>query len=258
MGRSPQAESRPACREPVSGGLAAWYGSALGQRLEAVEIEALDEVLTTLFGYHLLLVAPPWSRRELPAARIPHRMVLGWNGNRRAAALLARPHRLPLATDALDAIVLPHTLECSTAPHELLREVDRCLVPEGQVVLFGFNPFGWWGLARLAAGWRGRPPWCLRFIGQRRIRDWLTLLGFEVTLVRPLFFRPPLAHGGVLDRLGWLERLGQHGWPLPAATHLIVARKRVVGLTPLRPRWRPRRGFVVTGAVGPTQRTGGR
>ncbi len=41
--------------------------------------------------------------------------------------------------------MLPHVLEFAAEPHRILREVERVLVPEGQVVIAGFNPLSLWG-----------------------------------------------------------------------------------------------------------------
>jgi ubiquinone/menaquinone biosynthesis C-methylase UbiE len=42
-------------------------------------------------------------------------------------------HHLPLAANSIDLVVMPHTLEFAPDPHQMLREVERVLVPEGQV-----------------------------------------------------------------------------------------------------------------------------
>jgi SAM-dependent methyltransferase len=168
--------------------------------------------------------------------------------------LVGQPEALPILSDSLDAVVLPHTLDRSAAPHQVLREVDRCLIPEGHVLILGFDPWGIWGLVRMLAGWRGRAPWSLRFVGSGRLRGWLALLGFDVLLVRPVFYRPPLASSRLLARLDGLERLGGCRYRPPAAAYVLLARKRVFGMTPVRPRWRPRRSLISPGLVKPTSR----
>ncbi|MCQ4062135.1 class I SAM-dependent methyltransferase, partial [Klebsiella pneumoniae] len=57
---------------------------------------------------------------------------------------------LPFESQSLDMIVLPHVLEFSEDPHQLLREVERVLMPEGRVVITGFNPMSLWGLRHAA------------------------------------------------------------------------------------------------------------
>lgn len=235
--------------------LTEWYGSPLGKSYENVELSSVREIISTLFGFHLLLVSPPWRDLPLDASRISHRIVMARTEQLGEAGLVGAAQAFPFGTDTLDVVILPHTLEFVERPHEVLREVDRCLIPEGHVLILGFNPYGLWGLWRLLYGWRRRAPWTGRFIGQARVRDWLALLGFDTLACRPLFFRPPLQGRFALQRLEVLDRLARRGWPMPAAGYQLLARKRVVGLTPIRPRWRPRRSLIA-GLIEPSRRDG--
>ena len=87
--------------------------------------------------------------------------------------------------------MLPHTLEYEPEPHEILREVGRILSAEGHLVVLGFRPLSSWGLRHLFAR-DGFPPGLERMIGERRLRDWLKLLGFEIVDARRYLFTLPL------------------------------------------------------------------
>jgi len=121
------------------------------------------------------------------------------------------------------------------------------------LIILGFNPFGWWGLRRLLLGWRGRVPWSLRFIGLPRLKDWLSLLGFDTLQTRYLFPQPPWHYGNARPVHNLLERLHHDHWPLLAGAYVLVARKRVATLTPVKPRWRPRRAVLAGGGVAETR-----
>jgi len=73
-------------------------------------------------------------------------------------------------------------LEFADEPHQVLREVDRVLVPEGQVVITGFNPSSLWGARQSLCRFGASPflPRSGQFIRLPRIKDWLKLLSFEV------------------------------------------------------------------------------
>ncbi|UCE90505.1 MAG: methyltransferase domain-containing protein [Pseudomonadota bacterium] len=238
--------------------LTAWFDSPLGQELRATEGKHLDAVLSNLFGYHLLQVGRLGQGDMLGTSRVSHAVVMDpatgcgtpEDDERR---LLGLPHGLPIASASLDVVVLPHVLEFSDTPHDVLREVERTLIPEGHIVLLGFNPWSMWYLARLLFGWRGRVPWCGRFLSLTRVKDWLRLLGFDIVEVRSFFFRPPLRHPGAMRRLRFLERFGARLWPVFGGGYLLLARKRVATLTPLRPRWQPRRRRLVGGLAEPSQ-----
>ena len=72
----------------------------------------------------------------------------------------------------VDLVVVPHALEFSENPHQVLREVARILVPEAQVVISCFNPWSLWGVRR-AFGSKTQYPWNGRFINLPRLKDWL-------------------------------------------------------------------------------------
>ena len=188
---------------------------------------------------------------SLSASRIIHRIIQTRSRSRLALRpdLLSHSEQLPYQSDSIDAFVLPHALEVAKDPHQVLREIDRCLVPEGHLVILGFNPYGWWGLRRVLARKPRTGPWALRFIGLPRLKDWLSLLGFDTVHTRYLFPHPPWSYGLGGDRRGILERLHRGHWPLLAASYLLVAKKRVATLTPIKPRWRPRRAVLAGGVI---------
>jgi SAM-dependent methyltransferase len=156
-----------------------------------------------------------------------------------------------VSSDSLDVLMLPHILEFSEQPHDVLREVERTLVPEGHAVVLGFNPLSLWTLWRWLVGWRGKLPWCGHFITTTRMKDWLSLLGFDVMETQYYFFRPPCQQETILRKLRFLERFGQRFWPIFGGGYVMLARKRVTTLTPIRPRWQPRRKLVTAGLVEP-------
>lgn len=245
---------------PVSlrDGLRAWYASPLGRSLLEAEREALDAVLPDLFGYYLVQLGAGCEEYLLGASLIRRQVLIDDTvpcaemAHDRISALCAHAGLLPLRNDSVDVVLLPHTLDFERAPHDVLREAERALVPEGHVVILGFNPWSLWGVRRLFTWRRRQAPWSGSFRSIIRIRDWLALLGFDVVLSRSCFFRPPLRHPGLMRRLQWLERPGARWWPYLGGTYIIVARKRVATLTPIKPRWRPRRSLVGGGAIKPT------
>jgi len=219
-----------------------WYKRPLGQRLAAVEMTALDAQLLNLFGYHLFIVDPPWENCSLSNSRIPHhvtqRIISGESSGDR---VVGDTEVWPVLTDSLDAILLPHTLELANDPHQVLREVDRCLIPDGHLVILGFNPFSLWGLRRLVSSRSQQMPWESEFISLHRIKDWLSLLGFDTLHSQYLFHRLPFQNMKLFDKLKFPETNADKHM-LTAGAYLLVARKRTTILTPMRPerRMKPR------------------
>jgi len=237
--------------------LHSWLRGALGQRVYTLERKIVAEALAQVFGWQLLQIGL-WGDDDglLAEGRTQRKAVLAWHGSRpgRPAAIRSRTDSLAIASDSVDAVVLPHTLEYEPDPHEILREVGRILSAEGHLIVFGFRPLSSWGLRHLFAR-DGFPPGLERMLGERRLRDWLKLLGFEIVDARRYLFTLPVGSSAPSSQ-SFFERAGQHVWPLFAGGYLMKARKRVYTLTPVRPRWRLR-PKVVGGLIEPTTRGSG-
>jgi len=231
-----------------------WYKTPLGQAVEAQESQVLGDLLPNIFGYHLLQLSEHGFSDYLEQSTIRHRLILDYDNHNLETELNMRcnSHQVPIASDSVDAVLLPHTLDVDHSPHLVLREVDRVLVPEGKVIVVGFNPWSSWGLRHMFNAWGKNTPWNLRFISPFRIKDWLTLLGFEIETVNTFFHRPPLGNPLAIQKLGFIDKLGQKIWPAFGSIYVLVANKKVSTMTPIRPRWylrhrsRVRPGFIET------------
>ena len=145
---------------------------------------------------------------------------------------------------------LQQELATLQADNEALRETERVLVPEGHVIVAGYNAIGLMGAWNLLR--RRGAPWNGRFHTASRVRDWLSVLGFDTVASEGCFFRPPLRSGRIMRRLEVFETAGPRFWPRLCGTWFLVARKRTATLTPLRPSWRRRRKPIrEAGLAGP-------
>ena len=129
-----------------------------------------------------------------------------------------------------------------------MREVERVLIAEGHVVILGFNPWSLWNIFRIFLFWKKQAPWTANFLASSRVMDWLALLGFDVIQRHGYFYKPPLQKQNWFNKMGLLEKMGQRFWPNLGAGYVLVARKRVETLTPIRPKWQ-RQPKVVTGGL---------
>lgn len=253
-----------------------WFQTPAGRYLLAWEQAQFDRSVANLFGFNALQLGLP-ELQALSANRMPHRWLAlpeevpteeavplttsdqaepDDRGGARAApavALVTNAAALPFPEASLDLVVLPHTLELSADPHHVLREVERVLVPEGRVVVAGFNPNSLWGFRQSRARAMGRLglssmglsdlylPEAGDFIGPWRLRDWFRLLGFEVESQLFGCYRPAVRSEQWLQRFAWMDHAGARWWPIFGAVYFFVAVKRVRGVRLLGPAWRPRR-----------------
>jgi SAM-dependent methyltransferase len=232
-----------------------WLGTTLGQGLLNQEVRVVEEAFDGIFGEQCLQLGR-WgdARTFLRFARTQRSLCLAEDLGKETdgqPAVVGEPHRLPIASDSVDLVLLPHTLDFSERQHAILREVHRVLRSDGYLVVLGFKPGGLWGLRRLIPG-AGLPPGAGHLVADRRLSDWLRLLDLRIHGVSRYFFRWPLPGNRGPSSPDW-ERRGQRFWPELAACYMLTAQKRVYTLTPVRKPWRTQ-PQVVAGLVKPTSR----
>lgn len=215
-------------------GLDSWLASPQGRYVIDWELARADGLVSDIFGFNAVQLGLP-AIDYLRANRIPFRQCADEDG---AVAVRCDLRELPFASASLDLVVLPHVLEFHSDPHQILREVERVLIPEGQVVILGFNPFSLWGLRRRLQRQRDEFPWNGRYLSIPRLRDWLALLSFEVDRGHFGCYAPPLNSELWLHRLRPMESAGDRWWPIGGGAYLIRAVKRVRGMRLVKPAWR--------------------
>jgi len=236
--------------------LESWYATDRGQYVLMQARELLQTRLDTAFGYHILQLSPLRGVDLIAGSRINHRIYGGtFHGDH--VGLLCEPDELPLESDSVDVVVAQHSLELADNPHQVLREIQRILTPQGHLLLIGFNPFSFRGLNTRVRGlsrksvWHGYSP-----VGHSRLTDWLHLLGCEVRGTSFLYCVPPVGRGRIRE---WLEHCdcwcGKHNLPL-GGLYVVHAVKQVAALNRPRNALRRRRerliGLVPKPGTAPT------
>jgi SAM-dependent methyltransferase len=216
-------------------GISEWIQTPLGQHLLEREQRYYDEVVADIFGYNALQLGMP-GVDLLRGSRIPFRCRLGSGA---PAELLADFRDLPIASSSTDLVLLPHVLEFDEHPHQILRDVARVLMPEGHVVISGFNPFSLWGMRR-AFHHGSDYPWRGRFITLMRVKDWLALLGFEIVGGQMACYAPPSRQHKWLERFRFMETAGDRWWPIGGGVYFLQAVKKVRGVRLIMPKWSDR------------------
>jgi len=226
-----------------------WFEGPLGARVLREEAARAPLALDDVFGFELLQVGG-WgpARHLLDGARTQHATLVAPEVSP-GVTLCAPLDSLPFRSDSIDAIFLPHTLELVEDPYAVLREAERVLCAEGCLMICGFNPFSGWGIRRAFAHYVGRPefpPQTRRMLSERRLRDWVALLGFDVDSVYGYLGVLPTKgrNNDFRPRLAWA-----------AGAYLLKARKRVQTMTWVLPRRRVRQRVLV-GAAEPTSKVG--
>ena len=222
----------------------AWLESPPGRYVLDWEQAQFDESVGDVFGFHALQLGES-AIDALRNNRIANRVGVlladdPLPADRSPLLRVSHFEELPFESQSIDLVVLPHVLEFAQDPHQVLREVDRVLRPEGRMIVCGFNPASLWGLRQLAPPSVLAPfmPRAGHLIGLPRLRDWCKLLGFELERTRYGGFRPPCRTSAWLDRTEFMERAGDRWWPVCGAMYMLCAVKRVKAMRMVGRTWR--------------------
>lgn len=232
--------------------LSGWFRADPGRHLAEQVQASMSRRLTCTFGYFLVQVGAPTPWMDLlESSRIKHKILMDVLPVSTESSAFVRGdcRYLPMAADSVDAVVLHHAIDFSAEPHQVLREAERILIPEGRIFIVGFNPWSLCGAKRLLHWRKSVAPWSGHFFSSRRIADWLILLGFALEDIELLPSRrrdqqAQQSTGGGLS----FNRFG-------GCLYVIEAVKRSVTMTPVTPKWKLRKK-VLPAAVEPTTRAG--
>jgi SAM-dependent methyltransferase len=226
-----------------------WLQTPLGRALLETESRLVEEAFDGIFGEQCLQLGA-WGDPQtfLKHSRTQRKWLIDEGGE---PAAIGKFHRLPVQSNSVDCVLLPHVLDYSDRPHAILREADRVLTAHGHLAILSFKTGGLWGLRRLIPG-AEMPPGDTSLVPEKRLRDWLQLLDMRIHGVTRYFFRWPLPGRRRSTSARW-ENRGQRLWPEFAACYMLTAQKRVSTMTPVRPVWRSK-PKVAAGLAGTTNR----
>ena len=209
-----------------------WMKSQFGRSLLDVEINKLAKSLPDLHGHYLLqysglnmpVIESTTLRHHFRACNVLH------------GQLQMDYQYLPFRDNSLDCVVTHHVLDYDQNPHQCLREAARVVVPNGYLVVVGFNPWSALGISRMLP--KSLIPKGERHLAPRRVVDWLTLLGFRIEQRESAQFLPPFALKYAPKFSIWLDSWLSYLTSPFGGVYILIARKLVAGRTPIRPQWR--------------------
>lgn len=225
--------------------LGSWLDTPAGRYVQAWQQDRFDALTVDIFGFNALQIGLPHIN-TLQANRMPRKWLSDTHVTGGSEALRTAPivvahdfAELPFASQSLDLVILPHVLEFAAEPHQILREVERVLIPEGQLIVCGFNPASLWGVRQIAGRLTGAHylPVDGEFISVPRLKDWLKLLNMEVDRGHFGCYAPPCRSEKWLNRFSFMENVGNRWWPYLGAVYIVQAIKRVKGMRLIGPAW---------------------
>ncbi|WP_111976386.1 class I SAM-dependent methyltransferase [Algibacillus agarilyticus] len=218
------------CSQPNS-----WHALPQGEFLRKQTQRHLNAWLPRVFGYHFVKLGNLSSEIDCSASPIKHQVNVAEMGNN--LGVRADQHHLPFRENSIDAVLLAHNLDFSYDPHQLLREAHRILIPDGYLLITGFNPISLCGLGRFLPNKKRGYPWNGRFFTPHRVTDWLELLGCQVVYEERFVQRSLLTNKVVLRNKRLTTLVHKHLQPF-GTIYMLIARKRELPLTPIKPSWK--------------------
>lgn len=235
-----------------------WLDSTAGTYIREWEEAHFCNLTADIFGFHAVQIGFP-SISTLQESRIKNRWLSCTSfsevsrctshsdnqGNPSSAICVSVLHRfeeLPFASQSIDLVVLPHVLEFAESPHQILREVERVLIPEGKLIISGFNPASLWGIRQAMGKVTGAHflPEYAEFLSLSRIKDWLKLLDLETSRGHFGCYIPPCKTRKWQAHFAFMEKAGERWWPYFGAIYMVEAIKRVRGICVIGPTVRKR------------------
>ncbi|QJR82260.1 methyltransferase domain-containing protein [Alteromonas pelagimontana] len=223
-----------------------WTELPAGEVIQQAVQEVCNSYSQRIFGYHFVKLGNLSAQIQLARCPVSHQInqtrVLGDQ-----TGLQGKSHELPYIENSIDGFLLANELDFAQDPHQILREVDRCITHSGYVMISGFNPFSLTGIGKFLPINRGNILHDARFFTSSRIRDWLQLLGFEIVEQRQVLFSMLFFKYRKKELSAFQQWLCKY-CPWCSSVYVILARKRVWPMTTVRPKWKLQPQFSPLGA----------
>lgn len=165
--------------------LFSWYQTPRGRLLQGLEAKYLQQAIQVSCKQTVLQIGGlNWENEFIDCSLYEKFIIidyksLGWH---EAHKVQAKAYALPIQTASVDLVILPHILEFDEHRFQTIREVERILKPEGEVIILCFNPWNFWLRYQFILDKQWSNSWHAHFISRNRIIDWLKLLNFEIKL----------------------------------------------------------------------------
>lgn len=214
-----------------------WFDDSPGRFILEAEQLALDKVLSSIYGYHLVQIGgiPKYRYnsciiRDRVLVISQTKAECSFDGSVVRSSL----HELPFQEESVDLMVVPHVLEFIKTPLKMLNEINNILIPGGKVIIFAFNPTSFFGITKMFKLKNKHFPWQGKFHSASRIKNWLQNIGLNPIDHKSFCFVPPFQNVKWFNKFKFFETFGQLVWPFWGDAYMLIAKKEAIPVTPLR------------------------
>lgn len=163
--------------------LFALYQTPRGKLLQTMEAKYLKRCITVSCKQNQLQIGGlGWEEEFIDCSLYQNYLILDGKGLGNTAALKvnAKAYSLPIQTESMDLVIIPHMLEFDAHRFRTMREVHRVLKPGGELVILNFSPLSLYVRFQFLWDKKIGESWRAHFITRLRVLDWLKLLNFEL------------------------------------------------------------------------------
>lgn len=179
--------------------------------------------VTKIFGYYSIQLGLK-NINFLQGNKISNHYIIGDD-------IIANFAQLPVATNSIDLIVCPRILDFHYNYKEILFECYRVLVPNGKLLISGFNKHSLFTLL-------GRKQDILKdinIVSLNTLKDDLVDLQFSIKAGQFFCYAPPIDNNATLSKLSWIEKVGNRWFPTLSSSYFLILEKNVVSPTIIKP-----------------------
>ena len=207
-----------------------WFKSKTAKSLIAQEKIIIDKFTEDKFGYFALQLGGPFDDFLENSRIAKHLFTDGVLRN-----ICFDPSFIPIAEESIDLIICPHLIE-QGYNKKIFDELFRTIIPGGHLIIISFNPFSFAGIRNFFS-FSMQFPWNSKFVSMFEIQSQLKDAGFsiseaEISNYQFIFSDDNYSFSSTLEKIGnrWL--------PLFGNLYFIVVQKKVISLTPIKPKWK--------------------
>lgn len=199
-------------------------GTPFGRKVLSHEVELYHNSVRNIFGYYSLQIGMP-EINFLAGNKILSKFIIHHD-------ISCDIRFMPFASNSIDLIVCPHTLEITTHYHHFLQECYRVLIPNGKIIITGFNP-----KSLLATFGKSAILKQINYINIGTLQQQLNTLNFQICSGKFFNYLPPLNNDSHLSNFAFLDKIGDRWFPTFANCYIIIAAKELITPTNIQPKY---------------------
>ena len=207
-----------------------WFKSKTAKSIVAKEKILIDKFIEGKFGYFALQLGGTFDDFLENSRITKHLFTDGVLKN-----ICFNASFIPFANESIDLIICPHFIE-QGYNKKMFDEFFRTIIPGGHLIIISFNPFSFAGIRNFFS-FSTEFPWNSEFVSMSLIQSHLIKAGFSISEAEISNYQFIFSDDNYTFS-SRLEKIGNRWLPMFGNLYSIVVQKKVISLTPIKPKWK--------------------